>query len=55
MSCTCQEKVLGQPSTGMHLILFNFTILALNVSVECQLHHLKLTLIIGYVDIIPCA
>jgi len=45
-SCTYQEKVLGQPSTGMHLILFLF-LLALNLSVDCQLHHLKLTIIIG--------
>jgi hypothetical protein len=47
MSRTGQEKVLGQTSTGMHLILCYFTILALNLSVECQLHHFKLTLIIG--------
>jgi len=47
MSHTGQENVLGQTSTGMHLILFYFTILAINLSEECQLHHLKLTLIIG--------
>ena len=39
----------------MHLIPFHFTILALNLNIECQLHHLKLTLIIGYVDVLPCA
>jgi hypothetical protein len=55
MSCTCQEKVLGQPSTGIHLIIFHLTIFALNLTIECELHHLKLTVIIDYVDIIPCA